>query len=555
MKLIGLDVGEKRIGVAKADTSTRIAIPDCVVVVNGQEFSEIARIARTYGTKNFVVGLPRSNEGRETAQSAYVRRFANTLKQTIPGSKIYFQDESLTSVEAESRLKSRKKSYKKGDIDTEAAAIILQDCIESFASRATGRPTPATTPKVTTTPKSDIGDIWAGTEEKSTPAKNVKRRRNLQKTSKTGKTLGIIALVLVILLGGGFLIVKHWYNDQLRPVQAGVDCSLYESAGTAPEDLPEGCQNVKFTIGEDASLSVISDHLEGQDLIRSALAFRLYARFSGHANDLKAGQYTLKSSMSVSEIVDLMVKGDVSGNVFKFTILPGETIASIKKKLLAEGYSEGDVEAAFKKDYSGEEKLKTLLSSKPADASLEGYLYGETYEFYNDEKVENILIRTMEELAKVVDENGLVAAYEAQGLNLHEGLTLASIVQKEAHDADQAGVARVFLNRLGQGIMLGSDVTAKYAADLIDPERKEYTDNAAVLAIDSPFNTRKNAGLPPTPISSPGLSALLAVAHPADSDYLYFLTGDDGVVYYSNTEEEHLENASAHCQELCNVEL
>ena len=134
MKVVALDVGTKRIGVAKADTSVKIAIPDGTIVVNnGTEFDEIRSILRLNKTDYVVLGLPRNNQGEETAQSVYVRDFAKKLKAKIPTVKIRFQDESLTSVEAESRLKSRKGyNFAKGEVDTEAAAIILQDFIESF---------------------------------------------------------------------------------------------------------------------------------------------------------------------------------------------------------------------------------------------------------------------------------------------------------------------------------------------------------------------------------------------------------------------------------------
>ena len=132
MRVIGLDVGEKRIGVSKADSSTRIAVPVGFVNVDGSEWQRIARIASMNNTYFFVLGLPRSNEGNETKQSLYVRSFAKILVEKIPGARIKFQDESFTSVEAEERLKSRKRNYEKGEIDAEAAAIILQDFLESF---------------------------------------------------------------------------------------------------------------------------------------------------------------------------------------------------------------------------------------------------------------------------------------------------------------------------------------------------------------------------------------------------------------------------------------
>ena len=137
MKIIGLDVGEKRIGVAKVDSTTKIALPVGFIEVDGSEWQEITRIARLSNTNLFVLGLPRSNEGNETKQTVYVRNFARTLTEKIPDAKIRFQDESLTSVEAEKRLKNSKKKYTKGDIDAEAATIILQYFIESFDGNAT----------------------------------------------------------------------------------------------------------------------------------------------------------------------------------------------------------------------------------------------------------------------------------------------------------------------------------------------------------------------------------------------------------------------------------
>ena len=113
MKIIGLDVGEKRIGVAKADSGTRIAVPVGVVDVDGLEYKEIAQVARMNNTNIFVIGLPRSNEGNETKQSLYVRNFAKALVEQIPDAKIRFQDESLTSVVAEERLNRVRRNMKR----------------------------------------------------------------------------------------------------------------------------------------------------------------------------------------------------------------------------------------------------------------------------------------------------------------------------------------------------------------------------------------------------------------------------------------------------------
>ena len=132
MKFLGLDVGTKRIGVAKADASVKIATPITTVEVNGQELAEIARLARLEGASSFVIGLPRSNEGVETKQSEWSREFAKKLRKSLPEAKIFLEDESLTSIEAEERLKARKAHFEKGEIDAEAASIILQSFIENF---------------------------------------------------------------------------------------------------------------------------------------------------------------------------------------------------------------------------------------------------------------------------------------------------------------------------------------------------------------------------------------------------------------------------------------
>lgn len=127
--LIALDVGEKRIGVAVADDSVRIAVPFMTIEVNGEELTEIAQLVANERASILVVGYPRNQQGEPTAQTDYVENFTKQLEDI--GAKIVFQDESLTSVIAEQRLISQKKPYTKGDIDAQAASIILQDYLEA----------------------------------------------------------------------------------------------------------------------------------------------------------------------------------------------------------------------------------------------------------------------------------------------------------------------------------------------------------------------------------------------------------------------------------------
>lgn len=127
--LVCLDVGEKRIGVAVADTSVRIAVAFDTIVVDGSELQKIAEIVIREGAKTIVVGYPRNQQGETTAQTSFVENFAKQLEDFAE--EIVFQDESLTSVMAENRLIDMKKPYTKGDIDAQAAAIILEDYMET----------------------------------------------------------------------------------------------------------------------------------------------------------------------------------------------------------------------------------------------------------------------------------------------------------------------------------------------------------------------------------------------------------------------------------------
>lgn len=513
MKLIALDVGTKRIGIAKADSKVRIAIPYSAVEVDGSEFQKIASLARAWDIDSFVIGLPRNSQGQETEQSRYVRQFTRDLKKIIPGAKICFQDESLTSVEAEKRLKNCKKGYKKGDIDSEAATIILQDFLEEKTGKSTTRA--------------------ASTHRKSVKAAKPHRFAT-----------AIIAILVLLGLLGGAAFGYYKYNS--RPVSE-IDCSEVDA---------DECNDTVFAVLTGSGVSDVANELKEAGLIRDSLVFQIHFRLASHGESLKAGEYTLNKSMSVAEITDLFLAGS-SDNVFSFTLFPGENIFDFRKKLLLYGYTDEEISAGLAADYSSK-PYAWIFEGRPEGAGLEGYLFGDTYEFYKGDAVENIIGRLLEEMASVIEENELKSKFEARGLNLYQGITLASIVQREANNAeDQAKVARVFYNRLEHEDRLDSDVTVQYAVNLVDPNREIYGDNAAALEIDSPYNTRRNPGLPYGPISNPGVAALNATATPDDSvaDKYFFLTGDDGLMYYSSTEDEHNQNIQQYCQTLCNVAL
>ena len=593
MRIIGLDVGTKRIGVAKADTSVRIAIPNGYVLVNGQEIPEILRIARLNDTNFFVVGLPRSNDGNETAQSAYARKFADTLAASMPGARIYFQDESLTSVVAEERLKKRKKNFEKGEIDAEAASIILQDFIENYAAKLAqnsaskipnrlvspaasmnSSASPATAISPSFSPATTLGSsevqsiINEPIESESDFTESPRSDRSLEKPMKKVKRI-LLSLFILLFLAGLFGGGYYWYS--LQPVSSA-NCRFDSAKAAANEkEANSVCEYQTIEISAGESVKQIANNLKQAGLIRNPLAFELYARINNLHAKLKAGKYSFRKTMSARAIAKQLVNGVVSSDVFNLTILPGTSLLGDKGKsqtgiihqFRTLGYSEEEINQALTKHYDNpilkglyadENKLSSL--DIPAKLSLEGYLYGETYQFYNHEKLENVITTILNQFNDVVVSNQLEEKFKARGLSLRQGIILASIIQKEANTEDMPGVSMVFQNRLKQGIALGSDVTATYAADITGIDRANAT-NADILAVNSLYNTRKFPGLPPGPIAVPSKAALLAVAEPDSSkaSMLYFLTGDDGLMYYSSTDAEHNQKIRDHCQKLCKVQI
>ncbi|MBR3164328.1 endolytic transglycosylase MltG [Candidatus Saccharibacteria bacterium] len=352
------------------------------------------------------------------------------------------------------------------------------------------------------------------------------------------KPIKLILLVIVLALLSIVGLFVWWYKGSLAPLSQ--DSEACKGVN--------GCPVQSFLVPEGASVSSISKSLEEAGLIRSATAFRLYMLLEGRNLNLKAGSYQLSTHWSAQEIAERFNQGALA-QTFRITFLPGDTLAASYERLQRAGYSPDEIDAAFAKDYDYD-----FLKSRPAGATLEGYIYGDTYECFSTDSVEDILKRTFDKFAAEISQNNLLAGFQAQGLSFHEAVTLASIIQRESGSlsSDMPQVAQVFLLRLKKGIPLGSDAVIAYRADQLNPSR-EKTDMSYLKTVTCPWNSRSCEGMPPSPIAHPGLAALKAVAAPATGKYLYFLTGDDGKMYYAETEAEHNANASAHCKELCRL--
>lgn len=365
------------------------------------------------------------------------------------------------------------------------------------------------------------------------------RPRRFQPSKRTllfgGGLLG--ALIIALVCFGA------WYTSQLPPVN------------------PSDSHIERVEVKQGTAFAYIASRLQQRGLIRNTLAFDLYARISGKRSAVQAGTCSLTPAESVAEILDKLTSG--CRDFKSLTFFPGATIEkplykpahaqlddtmNIKSVLSRSGYSETDIQSALAKTYGG-----PLFADKPAGSSLEGYIYGETYYVDTGATAEQVLQKTFDQMYKEV--GPLVDSYKQQGLNLYQAITLASIIQRELNcegkpedrrircQGYQETIAQIFLKRLKMNMTLGSDVTFIYAAD--------QEGVAPSVTINSPYNTRKNPGLPPGPIAVPGASALRALAHPSATDYLFFIAGDDGLIYFAKTDAEHQKNIKNHCQKLC----
>ena len=291
-----------------------------------------------------------------------------------------------------------------------------------------------------------------------------------------------------------------------------------------------------FEIRPNQTLRSISRRLVAEGLARSAIAVEAYGRLRGYETGLQAGRYVVGPDMSPAEILAKIRSGDAVFNEITITIPEGWSLSQIV------GYFE-DLglfpRERFEQAVVMHQAYRDLpiLSELEDDTILDGYLFPDTYRIFEDSTPESIIRRMLVNLQRRIDAE-LLDEIRAQGRTLHEVLTLASIVQKEANDASQMpDVAGVFWNRLRIRMRLESDATVNY---VLGTNRRQPT--FADTAVVHPYNTYVNFGLPPGPIGNPGTDAIRAALHPAEHDFLFFLHPIDGRIVLSHTFQEHLAN-------------
>lgn len=340
-----------------------------------------------------------------------------------------------------------------------------------------------------------------------------------RKRPKWPVIIAISAVAALLIVVGGVWLVRNYYSKNLLPVS---------SSQTA----------VTVTIPAGSTVNEIAELLHDKKLIRNERVFTQYVRSQNAQDKLQAGTYSIRPSDSVQRITVILTGGDIMKNLF--TILPGQRLDQVKSAMINAGFNADEVEQALNADLY---KDHPALADKPAGANLEGYLYPDSYQKVAETKPETIIRQSLDEMQKKLTPE-VREAFVAQGLTVHQGVILASVVEQEvSKPTDRPIVAQVFLKRLRANMLLESDAINKYGDILLG---HPYTTTE-----DTPYNSYIHAGLPPGPISNVSGNSLHAVGHPAGTNWLYFVSGDDGNTYFSNTLQEHQQLTKQYCKKLC----
>ncbi|BAJ27248.1 MULTISPECIES: endolytic transglycosylase MltG [Kitasatospora] len=291
-----------------------------------------------------------------------------------------------------------------------------------------------------------------------------------------------------------------------------------------------GSGQVQVSVPQGASLTQIGKVLTAKHVVASTRAFTDAAAKSPAGNQIHPGTYTLKEKMSAASALNVLLD---PSNANALTIPEGwrssQVFGAIDTRL---GLAAGTAKT------TAEQHLADL--GLPADAAghLEGYLYPATYPVTGDSTPLTLLKDMVKEAGGILDDPSVAEAAAANGVSPYGLLAVASLAQAEADNPeDMAKVARVVYNRLAKNMPLQLDSTINYALG-----RSTLTTTHDDTRLDSPFNTYAHPGLPPTPIGNPGRDALRAAVHPADGDWLYFVTVQPGDTRFTDSDEQQRKN-------------
>lgn len=334
------------------------------------------------------------------------------------------------------------------------------------------------------------------------------------------KKIFLAVLILTVLIIGGFFF--FWYGEN-------------KSTGSLTADI-------LFVIEPGEPAQSVAARLKSEGAIQSKNIFLAHLAKTGKRGKLQKGIYTITPTDTVVTIAERMVNGEITRTDIKVTFPEGWPIKLMAERLTKNGLPGEDF---YKKAMSPDPKWRTsylFLKSVPTTASLEGFLFPDTYQFAPTVTADEIIDRMLGNFEKKLTAD-IDAAAQARQRTLYELITLASIVEEEGRtEADRKIIADVFWKRLAIGQPFQSDATVNYVLGTFK-EQPTFED----IESDSLYNTYKHAGLPPGPISNPSLQSIRATAFPTPNPYYYFLNNlETKEMFFAEDYDGHLANRKAH---------
>lgn len=308
---------------------------------------------------------------------------------------------------------------------------------------------------------------------------------------------------------------------------------------------------VTFAVEPGQSVETIANQLKAQGLISDAELFRRYVQYKGLDAAIQAGTYTLRQTMTIPEIAQVLQAAKAPEQ--QVTLPEGRRMEELATVIAEQTTIAPDAFLQLAQTGWQETDLATqydFLAGIPISATLEGYLFPDTYRLHLEATPYDLVDRMLANFERQITPE-IRRNFEAHGLTLHQGVTLASIVEREAVvPAERPVIAGVYHNRLRDGWPLSACPTVQYALGY-QPEEEDWWKSQLYfsdLEINSPYNTYRNQGLPPAPIANPGLAAIQATAQPAETEYYFFMVdcaAGDGSHLFAKTETEHMANFEA----------
>ncbi len=397
---------------------------------------------------------------------------------------------------------------------------------------------------------------------------NLSKRRSIITTPKSSSTkpsigrwlwrLAFFFMVMASCALAALVMLDRYQQAQATAVNPGLNplqrlyLQNYLTMHEPELAQPAGSSTtpVRFTITPGESADAIAANLAELGALDDQQLFRNYLRYHGLDSQLEAGEFTLSPQLTIPELAQTLSSAYAQDLELRF--LEGwrsEEMARYLAQTAPANIDAAVFTAIVQRQAAFDPTAYDFLASLPAEASLEGYLFPDTYRVPQDADAAYLVNAMLRNFGERVDPT-MRQQFGAQGLTMHQAVTLASIVEREAVVPEERPlIAGVFYNRLAQDMRLETDPTVQYAlgyqADTDSWWKSPLT--LADLQVNSPYNTYEVVGLPPGPIANPGLSSLQAVANPTGSNYLFFVVDctavTPGVHAFSTTYDEHLANA------------